>query len=219
MAGAAGLAGCSSSTTALADATRQLLRPAAADTATLNPAFSYLRVTNDKSVALIVLGYVDAVPMAGTEVWYSGDKNTIRLWRGRIAGTGGLASDWRSVRFTDVPTWRQALAGGARYQRQRDVMPGYAIAVRDTVQVLPVAAPSGSRITGLSAQALSGLQWFEERTLPQGQAAGLPPARFAVDFSGPQERVVYSEQCLTDSLCLSFQAWPVPPSPPAAPTP
>jgi len=155
------LTGCSSSTTALADATRALLRPAAADSATLNPAYSYLRVTNDRSVALVVLGYVDASPMPGTEVWYSSDKNTIRLWRGRIAGTGGLATDWRSVRFTDVPTWRQALSGGARYQRQRDVMPGYAIALRETVQLLPMAAPDRSRITGLDAQALAGLHWFE----------------------------------------------------------
>lgn len=186
------------------------MRPAEADTAVLNPAFTYLRVTNDKSVALVVLGYVDNSPQPGTEVWYSGDKNTLRLWRGRLAGTAGLTTDWRAVRFAEVPTWRQAMQGGVRYQRQRDVMPGYAIDVRETVELVPVSAPERSPLVGAAAPAASRLQWFEERTVPQGQAAGLPTARFAVDLSGPQERVVYSEQCLNATLCLTFQAWPAP---------
>lgn len=204
------LAGCGSSTTALIDAARQQLRPAAAETAALNPALTYLRLTNGKAVALLVLGYLDDEPQPGTAVWYSGDKAAIRLWRGRLAGTGGLDTDWRAVRFGDVPTWRSALSAPARYRRERDVMPGYAIAVREDVEIVHTTAPAKSALAGMATEDIARLTWFEERTVPLGQAGGLPVARFAVDLSGAVERVVYSEQCLSAALCLTFQIWPAP---------
>lgn len=199
------LSGCSSGTSALVDVVKLTVRPPAADSVELNPSFSYLRTTIGKNVALLVLGYVDTTPQPETEVWYSGDKETIRLWHGRLAGTGGLSTDWRSVRFTDVPTWRSALNGPASYRRQRDVMPGYTVDVREQVQIVPIAPPEKSSLVKVTPQSL---QWFEERTTSEGQVPALPPARFAVDLSGPQERVVYSEQCLSASFCLTFQTWP-----------
>lgn len=209
-----GLAACAGSTSAVTDSVRLLIAAPAADTAKLNPQLRYLRVTAGKNVALLVLGYTEDTPAPGTQVWYSADKETIRVWNGRLAGTAGLHTDWRSVRFADVPTWRTALAGGASYQRQRDVMPGYQVDTRDTVWIVPIATPSSSLLRDIPPQSL---QWFEERTVRQGQAASLPAARFAVDLSGGQERVVYSEQCLSAAVCLTLQPWPaVAPSPTAA---
>lgn len=210
------LAGCSASTSVVSDSVRQLLSPPAADSAPLNPDYRYLRVTAGKNVALLVLGYTDAVPQAGTEVWYSADKETIRLWRGRVAGTAGLNTDWRAVAFTDLPTWRAALPSGAGYFRQRDVMPGYAMGVREQVRIVPVAPPTASALKDVAPQ---DLQWFEERATPEGVTAALPPARFAVDLSGGQERVVYSEQCLSATLCLTLQQWPARPRAVAATAP
>jgi len=176
-----------------------------ADTAQLNVDLRYLRVSVNKNVALMVLGYVDTTPEPGTQVWYSAEKETLRLWNGRLAGTAGLGADWRSVRFGEVPSWRAALAGNARYQRRRDVMPGYQVDTRDEVSIVPVAPPRASALVGIPAERL---QWFEERTATQGRLPGLPAALFAVDLSGQGERVVYSEQCLSNSLCLTLQVWP-----------
>ncbi|QHJ01649.1 hypothetical protein GT347_20630 [Xylophilus rhododendri] len=202
-------AACSTSTSASIEAARSLFSPPAADTAVLNPAYRYLRVTAGKNVALLVLGYTDATPGPGTEVWYSASKEAVRLWQGRIAGTGGLKTDWHSVRFDGAPSWRSALAGGARYRRLRDVMPGYATDVREEVWVSPIAPPASSSLKNLAPESL---QWFEERTVPQGLASGLPAARFAVDLSSQQERVVYSEQCLSPDFCITTQIWPATPT-------
>ena len=179
----------------------------AADTAPLNPAFQYLRVAVGKNVALVELGYIDASPQPDTEVWYSASKEAIRLWHGRLAGTAGLNTDWRTVKFSDVPSWKSALQGGATYRRQRDVMPGYLVGVREQVLIRPIASPLKSEFVGTPPL---GLQWFEELSAPEGLAPKLPAARFAVDLSGPQERVIYSEQCLSAELCLTIQVWPAP---------
>ena len=201
----ASLPGCGSSTSTIVDAVKQTISPPVADNATLNPKYEYLRTTVGKNVALLVLGYTDAMPLAGTQVWYSGDKETIRLWQGRLAGTGGLSTDWRSVRFTDVPSWRSALRGGGSYRRQRDVMPNYTVDVREQIQIVPITAPTNSMLVNVKPHTL---QWFEEQTTSEGQVPALPAARFAVDLSSPVERVVYSEQCLSAALCLTFQSWP-----------
>ena len=168
-----------------------------------------MRVTVGKNVALLVLGYIDSAPETETEVWYSANKETIRLWRGRLAGTAGLNTDWRSVRFSDVPNWKSAMQPGTSYRRQRDVMPGYVVGAREQVLIRSIPAPHKSALVGISA---GSLRWFEELTAPEGQAPALPPARFAIDPSGSAERVIYSEQCLSAELCLTLQAWPAKPA-------
>ena len=198
------LTGCASSTSAVTDSVRLLMAPPAADTAVLNPDLRYLRVTSNKNVAMLALGYVDAMPQPDTQVWYSAKKETVRLWRGRIIGTAGLKVDWRSVRFGEVPSWRSAIAGNAHYQRSRDVMPDYLVDVREEVLIRPVAPPKSSAFIGPSA---TDLHWFEETTTTHNRATALPVARFAVDLSGADERVVYSEQCLSATLCMTLQDW------------
>jgi hypothetical protein len=203
------LSGCGGNVAIVTDSARLLFGPPAADSVKLNPAFQYIRVAVNKNVALLVLGYVDAEPQAETEVWYSASKETIRLWRGRLAGTAGLNTDWRSVRFTDVPSFKSAMQGSASYRRQRDVMPGYVVGAREQVLIRPIAVPQKTNLVGVPAQSL---QWFEELTAPEGLAPTLPPARFAVDMSGSQERVIYSEQCISAQFCLTLQAWPAQPA-------
>lgn len=211
----AAMAGCASGVSAMSAYTRLLNPPPpAADTAKLDSRFAYLRVTHGAGVSLMVLGYVDEMPMQDTTVWYSSDKEIVRLWRGRVAGTGGLRTDWRSVSFSDIPGWRDALSGNAHYTRQRDVMPGYRVGVRDEVQIQPIAPPADSALKGIPAEQL---QWFEERSTPVAGTAPLPPARFAVDLSNGREQVIYSEQCLSLHLCLTLQTWPV--ATPIAPSP
>ncbi|MFT4268031.1 MAG: YjbF family lipoprotein [Xenophilus sp.] len=172
-----------------------------------NSQFNYLRVHLGGGEAYLALGYVDPLPEGPTEVWYSGSGEVVRTRQGRIVGTTGLSTDWRSVRFSAEPPWA-APAGGAEasahFTRERDLMPGYRAGIRDEIQRVAIARPAHSRMT---QQYATPVQWFEERSTTLPASAALPPARFAVTRIDDQPQVVYSEQCLTQELCLSLERW------------
>lgn len=191
------------------------------DNARLNPNFRYLRLSTRGHVALLALGYVDSDTHGPIDVWYSAEREVLRLQNGRLVGATGLTTEWRNVRLPALPSWSAAAHAGRAiaWTRTRDVMPGYRFGVKDDLSLRVIEAPHGSGLQGLDPQALT---WFEEidRAAPHagllrmfgGSAdpdAALPPARYAVDFSGGKETVVYAEQCLSAQLCFSWQRWPV----------
>lgn len=216
------LSGCSTAS----DAILQTLpyaygRNPGVDSAKLNPNFRYLRLTVRGHVALLALGYVDNDPHGPIEVWYSAEREVLRLQNGRIAGAVGLTTEWRNVGLPALPSWSAAEHAGRpiAWTRTRDVMPGYRFGVKDALLLLVVEAPGRSALLGLDPQALT---WFEERdgSGARGGLSGilgdsaatdtaLPPARYAVDFAGGTETVVYGEQCLAADLCFTWQRWPV----------
>ena len=188
--------------------------------ARLNPNFLYLRVTIAGRVVLLALGNEDTDLRGPVEVWYSAEREVLRLQNGRLAGAVGLTAEWRNVELPELPSW-SALARGDqafRWTRVRDVMPGYRFGLRDALSLRVIPQPRRSELQRLDAQRLT---WFEER-VESGQVAGLsaifgnsratdlqlPPARYAVDFRGGQETVVYGEQCLAPDLCFTWQRWP-----------
>ena len=189
------------------------------DNARLNPRFSYLRLTVGGHIALLALGYVDSDSHGPIEVWYSAEREVLRLQNGRLVGAVGLTTEWRNVRFPALPSWSAVAHAGRAisWTRTRDVMPGYRFGVKDRLSLRVIAAPRDSALRGLDPERLT---WFEERDLsePRGGLSGifgdaddapLPPARYAVDFAGGKETVVYGEQCLAADLCFTWQRWPV----------
>ena len=181
-------------------------RPGAV-TGVLNPAFRYLRVTIDNRVALLALGNVDEDPGGPIEVWYSAAREVLRLQNGRVVGASGLTTEWRNVSLPVIPRWAELARGDApyRWERVRDVMPGYRYGVRDSLTLRRVAPPSRSRLAGVAS---TDLAWFEER------AEQLPLARYAVEVRDGVGTAVYGEQCLALELCFSWQRWPAPSSVP-----
>lgn len=190
-----------------------------ADTVELNPAYRYLRVVVDGRSAMLVLGYLDADSAApgrrDIEVWYSGEGEVIRLRNGRIAGTSGLTTDWRSVSAAAAPEWGRLTAMRsepqpvATYERRRDES-GYRVGITDRVQVFAISPPRGTALAGLPADSLL---WFEERAIPVAPPADSPQAapltsRYAVRQADGKVEVVYAEHCLSAALCLSLQRWP-----------
>ena len=210
------LSACSSGMNAVVQSVQQVLPGRAApETARLDPKFSYLRVTRASHVGLLWRGSTEASAEGTTEVYYSGTGEVVRLLNGRVVGALGLATEWRKVSL-GAPSWRAADAQpeGVSFVRVRDVMPGYRSGVRDELVVRRAPAPARSALRGINAAALT---WFEEHsrggaTLGRFSAAdprmtGLPPARYAVDFSTSPEQVVYAEQCLAHDLCFTWQRW------------
>jgi group 4 capsule polysaccharide lipoprotein GfcB/YjbF len=183
----------------------------AAAAARLDPSFRYLRVGVPGGTALLALGYVEPHPDGTVEVWYSAEREVLRLRNGRLAGATGLPTEWRGVSFPDLPAWRALARAEApfRWTRVRDLMPGYRFGVRDVLAVRVIEPPRRSALVGRDPAALT---WFEER-LESSDAdgdPGLPPARYAVELAQGGEVVVYGEQCLAADLCFTWQRWPNP---------
>ena len=180
-----------------------------------NPNYRYLKTVIDGRTIFMVLGYVDRRAEGPVEVWYSSSGEVIKLLNGHLAGTTGLSIDWRTVRFSSLPSW-QADAGTSaaqeqRYRRERDLMPGYRFGIRDEVVRTPIAPPKKSALSGTAA---NSLQWYEERSVSLPANSSLPNARFAVSLLSGTPQVVYSEQCVSNDLCMSFERW-TPPAPAA----
>lgn len=201
------LAGCQSTPDPTVETLRRALFPVQPSGAGLDPRFTYLRVTGRQRVAFFVLGYHDPHPQGAIEVWYSADRETLRLQNGRVVGLSGTLSEWRQVRLPLLPSWGELLARNATFpwERSRDVMPGYRFNVQDQLQLQPVSAPGKSALIGVEA---TGLRWFEERmTATSAGADLLPPARYALQTVQGEAVVVYGEQCISSDFCITWQRW------------
>ena len=193
--------GCAASTDAVLDTVRVAARPdPGVARAQLNPNFRYLRVSIRGRLALLALGDVDSHAGGPTEVWYSAEREVVRLRNGRLVGAIGLTTEWRSVVLPALPPWSALARAGApfRWVRTRDVMPGYRYGVRDALELRPIDPPERSELVEIEPQRLA---WFEERT------EHLPLARYAVELRDGAETVVYGEQCLSQDVCFSWQRW------------
>jgi len=150
----------------------------------------------------MILGATEAAPGGPVEVWYASDGELMRLQNGRLLGITGLAPEWRRVALPEMPGWRELAARGDafRWERVRDVMPGYRYGVNDKLVLAAAAAPRSSNLLGIDPQQLV---WFEERNESSTEAT-LPPARYAIQG----DRVIYAEQCVARGRCFTWQRWP-----------
>ncbi len=203
-----GLTGCQSATDPTVEMFRAVFLGGKNPTGeALDPGFNYLRVTSRQRVAFFALGYVDPHPQGAIEVWYSADRETLRLQNGRVVGISGTLAEWREVRLPELPTWTALLTRKDAYPwtRLRDLMPGYQFNLRDELQLAPIPAPAKASLVGLES---GNLRWFEERmTTTSAGAESLPPARYAVHSVSGDTVVVYGEQCISIAFCLTWQRW------------
>jgi len=210
-----GVGGCSSGTSAMLDSARLLYGGEQIAQPNFNPSFRYLRTNVNGRVLFMVLGYIDQRSEGPVEVWYSGSGEVVRLLNGQLVGTTGLSLDWRDVRLANPPAWQAHTSSPTQtYVRERDLMPGYRFGIRDDIARMPITAPTDSALAGVPA---NSLRWYEERSVSRPATASIPPARFGVSFASGTPQVVYSEQCISRDLCMSFEQW-TPPTP-AANTP
>ncbi len=187
--------------------------------AKLNPDFRYIRITVGGRASFLALGSEDKHPQGPIEVWFSAQREVLRMQNGRLVGAAGVTTEWRAVKLPELPSWSELARSGKPFQwvRVRDVMPGYRYGMRDELVLSAISPPQKSALHDVDAQSLS---WFEER-FRTGVAAGrltklvtdvgidgvLPPARYAVDLRDGKEIVVYGEQCLAPELCFTWQRW------------
>lgn len=211
--------GCSSSSGAMLRTLQRAYRSEDTAHVRLNPNFSYLRITLKERVAFLARGYVDPDPRGPIEVWYSAEREVLRLQNGRLIGASGLTTEWARVELPELPSWALLArrADEFRWTRVRDLMPGYRYGIRDELAVRVVPAPAKTALLGVDPRSLT---WFEETVAIPYSSGGsnlagikaspeldLAPARYAVEFRGGEEVVVYGEQCLRAGLCFTWQRW------------
>jgi hypothetical protein len=214
------LSACTPGMDAMVQTVRDAMqRDSGAATVRLDPNYRYLRVTVGGRLAFLALGYVDNHPQGPIEVYYSAQREVVRLQNGRVVGVVGLSTEWRNVSMVDAPAWSTAATAQqpVQWTRVRDVMPGYRFGLRDELAVRAVGAPERAELRGIDPRSLS---WFEERMQLDSRVAfagglftgasaerPLPPARYAVDLRDGKESVVYGEQCITTEICFTWQRW------------
>lgn len=215
------LTACSSGTNALVDTARHIIGSGVdVSNVRLNPDIRYLRVSVSGRVALLALGYVEPHPLGPIEVWYSAEREVIRLQNGRLVGAVGLTTEWRAVSLPEFPRWSELAkrTRGFQWVRTRDLMPGYRFGIKDSLSLRPITALRRTELLGVDPESLA---WFEESVeLDLGARffsvfetslasdLALPPARYAVDLRSGAEVVLYGEQCISKDLCLTWQRWP-----------
>jgi hypothetical protein len=176
--------------------------------------YSYLRVqVSGHPPGLMVLGYVDPDPAGPIEVWYSANRETLRLQNGRVISTTGTLQDWAAVQYAPVPpAWPDVTQQGTSFTRQRDVMPGYRFGIREQIKVQAWSAlPPVELPVSLPADKAASYHWYRESMQPQtGQITPLlPDAWFAWGRHRGVEQIVYTEQCMSSDFCLKLQRWPL----------
>jgi Group 4 capsule polysaccharide lipoprotein gfcB, YjbF len=176
--------------------------------------YRYLRVeVKGSPPAMLVLGFIDPHPDGPIEVWYSADREALRLQNGRIVGLSGSAKDWLNVQLIPAPKpWMALEPEGMSFVRRRDEMPGYRYGIADQVMVRPyVGIPQIELPRSLSADKAATYRWFREDAVQTSGQKGpaLPAAWFAWGMHRGTYGIVYSEQCVAPEICIRIQPWPV----------
>ncbi len=191
----------------------------------VDPRLRYLRVeVQGHPPGTLVLGYVDPSPDGPVEVWYSANREVIKIQNGRIIATAGLPLDWSGTRFEPAPVaWPAVGADGTDFRRLHDEPTQYRTGIVDAVRLHPwlgelPQAFTESLPTTLPSSLARTYTWYQEtytRVPPKhaGGEAGTSllaqaPAWFAWGPHLGQWTVVYSYQCLTPDFCLKLQRWP-----------
>ncbi len=162
----------------------------------------YVLIEIDGRKTAMALGLRQEVIESGQlrvhEHWYSGQREMIHMVNGRIHTALGLTVEWRRQR-SSPPSWAAVSDAKATmpWTRELDVMPGYRFGQVDRIETQtskpPQAAPT------LAA----GTQWFSDQVRSPQPLGG--DWVYQQHFAVHQGRVVYSEQCLSPSVCFKFK--------------
>lgn len=195
------------------------------DQANLNPNYRYLRADVNGNPALLVLGYENTKAGSAIETWYSSSKEVLQLEGGRLAGTGGLDTNWTDVFLIDAPAITSlelfpsdgsSIAKGKRnpklfFFRIRSVMPQYIVNIREALvmQGLNEAPEDAPKVLRDPANNLN-LRWVQETVVLQPNNPSLPTLKAIYAYDKATKKIIFGRQCLSEKECLSWLAWPYP---------
>ncbi len=223
--GVVSLWGCASQSP-LVQVTSQLLNgtlggsAAAIDGATLNPAFSYLRVrVNQQTPAILARGYVESPALGEKNVWYSAKQEVLKTSMGRVVATAGLPLNRVWVAGVgNIPQWAEVGIAGVFYDRTLDDPSRhiYNLAQRVKVEQVPSAPIEAAWAVDAAFKPPAGqtVVWFKEtaQNFSAGPVSGVVASSqsdwYAVNMAAQPPAVLYSYQCIAPEWCFHIQPWP-----------
>ena len=193
-------AGCQSSNPGYASL-KALISPTKAQ---FDASYDYISIQSDNSNGRMILGYRQFQEDKLIEHWYTGAGEMIETVDGRIhkaLGTTseirrntGQAPSWQTVSESRVPlTW----------QRRLDIMPGYRFGLEEKISTRQLTEVEIPVVPGVEKR---GLVWFQDDVQAkdiQGQAV-----TYQQLFAFRNKQLIYSEQCISEMMCLRIQSIP-----------
>lgn len=173
----------------------------------LLPGFEYLQVSANGRTQVMALGErrTEANHDGPTvhEWWYNAQGEMLYLVNGRIAQALGFTHELRGLTAQQLPTWRSALqaqqgASSLLWQQQQDLMPGYRYGVTSSFTTYSTAPPHV-----LPEGVPHVAQWVADAV--QSKTTDGSPWQYVQRFALVGESVVYSEQCVANTLCLALR--------------
>jgi hypothetical protein len=144
------------------------------------------------------------------EYWYSADRELVVLRNGRIHTVFGMPTEWRANQSTP-PSWHQVLGSSKAnaWTRTRQEMPNYRYNIQDKISTQALSSPPAldniaKEITSsIDPNVQANLKWVQDsiETTNNSGAHWSYTQVFAVD----QNQVVYSEQCISATMCLRIR--------------
>jgi hypothetical protein len=176
----------------------------------LQKGYEYAFINSANTPAVMVLGErIKGTTPSGEytdEYWYSATGELIVLRDGRFHTMFGLPTEWRDNRSAP-PAWSsfESQAATQRWVRTRDEMPHYRYGLQDqiTTTVLPEPPKLEAKALELSPPKGPQVRWVEDQ-VKTSNADGTPWA-FTQRFALENKQVVYSEQCISPTLCFRFR--------------
>ena len=163
--------------------------------------FEYILVSTNTHDALMALGErrIDESKNQIHEHWYTGQGEMLYLVDGRIQKALGFTNEIRG-QSNGAPTWNEVVESRSEltWQRKIDLMPGFRYGVINNISTkkieIPSIPPDNLPTTSKWIADLVETKTYDGKTWWFTQ-------RFAL-FEG---RIVYSEQCITNELCLKIK--------------
>jgi hypothetical protein len=140
------------------------------------------------------------------EYWYSPTGEMIQLRNERLHLVFGLPTEWRNNQSA-APQWPDVLSktSESRWVRTRDEMPNYRYGVQDSIVTRALTAPPNldSKAKEIAPTSSESVRWVQDQI--ETTAANGNRWAFQQLFALEQNRVVYSEQCVSSTFCLRIR--------------
>jgi hypothetical protein len=169
----------------------------------VQPGFEYILVSANGHEALMALGErrdtIDEFKNRTHEYWYTGQGEMLYLVNGRIHQALGFTNEIRSQTSAEPP-WEQLSksSNSIAWGRKIDLMPGFRYGLVNNITTFKIAAPNF-----LPEHLPEPMHWIAD--LVESKSGDGQVWWYLQRFALHDGRVVYSEQCITERLCLKIR--------------
>lgn len=193
-------AGCQSSNPGYATL-KALISPTAAQ---FDASYDYISIQSDTSNGRMILGYRQLQEHKLIEHWYTGAGEMIETVDGRLHKALGTTSEIRR-NTSQAPSWQTVSESRipVTWERQLDIMPGYRFGLVEQISTRQLTEVEIPVVPGIEQR---GLVWFQDEVQTkdiQGQTE-----TYRQLFAVKNNQLIYSEQCISEKLCMRIQSIP-----------